>query len=125
MKNLLIKTTLVFFLAFIAFSCGEKESMDMDAMDITMTYAPNPAVKNAPVTFTFDVKQDGAYQAVTMTSCEVLKGGTTKATMTITEKTPGQYTGNYTFTESGSYELHFKYMHENVDTDKDFSITVQ
>lgn len=124
MKNLFIKTAFVFFLAFTAFSCGEKESMDMDAMDITMSYAPNPAVKNAPVTFTFDVKQNGAYQAVTMTSCEVLKGGT-KETMTITEKTPGQYTGNYTFTESGSYELHFKYMHENVDTDKDFSIIVQ
>lgn len=124
MKNLFIKTALVFFLAFTAFSCGEKESMDMDAMDITMTYAPNPAVKNAPVTFTFDVKQNGAYQAVTMTSCEVIKGGTTKI-MTITEKTPGQYTGTYTFTESGSYELHFKYMHENVNTDKDFSIIVQ
>ena len=125
MKNqFLVKTTLLLFVAFVAFSCGEKVPMDMVEMDITMSYEPVPAVKNSPVNFTFEVMQDGIYQAVTMTSCEVIKGATTTE-MTITEKSAGQYTGTYTFTESGTYELHFKYMHEDIDTDKDFSIVVQ
>lgn len=125
-KQFLAKAMLLVVVAISVFSCGKKESMSMGGMDINMNYSPNPAVKNTPIAFTFEVKQDGVYKAVTKTECEVImKSDGMESIMPVTEKQAGQYTGTYSFPEAGTYELHFKYMHENVDTDKDFSIVVQ
>lgn len=123
MKKNVLNALLIFCMAILVVSCDKKE-MEMDGMDVTMSYTPNPALKNTVISFTFDVKKDSMYQAVTMTSCEVIKNGTTLE-MPVTEKIPGQYTGTYTFTEAGTYELHFKYMHDNIDTDQDFTILVK
>ena len=122
--KVLFNALLVSCLAIIVVSCDKKMDMEMSKMDITMNYLPTPAIKDVPIAFTFSVKQDNVFQAVTMTSCEVIKNGVTKV-MSTTEKEAGQYIGTYTFTESGNYELHFKYMHKGVDTDQDFTLVVQ
>lgn len=114
---------LISSIVILTSSCGKKDK-DI-VLDITMNYTPNPAMKNDTVKFTFDVKEKGEYTAVTMTSCEVLKGSM-KMDMPITEKMAGQYNGQKIFTETGTYELHFNYMDKNEKmADKDFSISIQ
>lgn len=126
MKKQFLKTAILFVcIASVFVSCDKKEMDDMNGMDITMSYTPNPALKNTPITFTFDVMQDGKIQAVTNTSCEVIMTGMADKVMTTTEITAGQYGGTYTFTEAGTYSLHFKYMHGMTESDKDFTCVVE
>ena len=122
-KQFLTIVILMCSIVIFTASCGKKEKDVI--LDITMSYTPNPATKDTTVQFTFDVKDKDKYQAVEMTSCEVIKGSM-KMDMPITEKMAGQYTGQKIFTETGTFEIHFNYMDMNEKmTDKDFSITVQ
>lgn len=126
MKKLFLTKLAIFLVSiFMVISCEKKETMDMTGMDITMNYTPTPVIINTPTTITFNVKQDGIFTPVTMTSCEVIMNDGMAEEIVTSEIIPGQYVTTYSFPSSGIYELHFKYMHENVDTDKDFTITVQ
>ena len=126
MKNqFLTKATLLICLTIFAVSCDKKaDTMDMGGMKITMSYSPNPAIKDSSITFNFEVMQDTMYTAVTNTSCEIIMGSSNN-TMAVTEKSMGKYTGTYKYTQTGTYALHFKYMHEMVESDKDFTCIVQ
>ena len=122
----IIKSILVICFALMAFSCGKKDSttMNMDAMSVTMTYLPNPIVKNTIITFTFDVKENGTLTAVLKPSFDVVKG-TSINTVVASAVKDGEYTGTYTFSDAGNYTIHFKYNHENMDASQDFQMTIQ
>ena len=125
MKNQFLATLAILIcVSLCVVSCDKKEAMNMTGMTITMSYSPNPVLKDSTITFNFEVMQDTMLQAVTNTSCEVIKGAS-NSTMAITEVSVGKYTGTCKFTQIGTYALHFKYMHQGMDADQDFSLIVQ
>ncbi len=124
-KQILFNTILLICAVAITASCGKKETpMDMGTMTITLTTTPSPAVKNTPIAFMFMVMDNNMLTTVTSTSAEIIKGADVK-TMDCMEMEMGKYGGTYTFTEAGTYEIHFKYTHEGTASDKDFTLVVQ
>ena len=126
MKKQFLFNAILLICAVVAIaSCGKKDTtMDMGTMTITMTNTPNPAVKNTAITFMFMVMDNNMLTAVTNTSAEIIKGTDTK-TMDCMEMEAGKYTGTYTFTDAGTYAIHFHYTHSGTDADMDFSVVVQ
>lgn len=122
-KQILFLSFLAIVIAFVVASCDKKESHSMD-LDITMSYTPNPALKDSLITFTFQVMQDGMMTAVTNSFCKVIMGSA-QDTIQITEISSGIYSGVHTFMATGTYELHFNFMHSGVASDKDFTCVVQ
>ena len=125
MKKQLLSNTILFMCAVMVMaSCGKKTTTpDMGTMTVTMTNLPAAPVKNTPIVFTFEVMDNGMLTAVTNTTAEIIKGTDTK-TMACAEKSMGLYTGTYTFTDSGTYAIHFHYSHSGMAGDMDFSVVI-
>ena len=128
-----IRVTLVLLMAFSAFlllACGDTTTNpdDHGVLEVTMENTPNPATVNTEITFTFEVEEGGEHTAVTMFSCEVEKAGTgnhEEMALTAAPNEVGHYVGTRTFTEAGTYELHFNFMHDNEMEERAFEVEVQ
>lgn len=129
MKNfifLLIGIISIIFLSLIISSCGKKNPVEAHNVTVTMTYTPNPAVVNASISFTFQVKDSDVPTNMSSYTCTLQKGATgSPFTMALTQGGTGTYTGQATFTEAGTYSITLKFNHEGVDETKELSITVQ
>jgi len=119
--------TIVLTLSLII-SCSDKSTEPEHEAEVTLTISPNPATVNTEITLTFEVEEDGEHTAVTMFSCEIEKVGVvghTGMTLMADMGEIGHYSGNYTFTETGSYEAHFEFMHDEEMHERHFDIVVQ
>lgn len=115
-------------LLLVACSDSVTNPDDHGALEVTMQYTPNPATVNTEITFTFEVEEGGEHTAVTNFSCEVEKAGTGNhqdMALTADPDEVGHYIGKRTFSEAGTYELHFKFMHDNEMEEREFEIDVQ
>lgn len=121
-----IVTVIILFLAYTSTSCGKKETEDMHETTVTMSYSPNPALKDSLITITFLVKDEDVPTNVTNYSCSYkLSTATSSTPLTITQGATGTYSGTCTFTAAGMYNLSMMYMHGSDNMTKDFSLTVQ
>ncbi|MCH8012672.1 MAG: FixH family protein [Candidatus Marinimicrobia bacterium] len=122
-------TTMLIALALLVVGCGEKSTdSDEHAIEVTMTYTPTSATVNTPINFLFEVEDEGEHLGGLSPHVEIEKeGATDHVEMTVSEDTddPGHYRGTHTFTEAGSYDIHFEFMHDGDDVDEEFQITVQ
>ena len=109
-----------FSISLFLSSCGKKT--EEHNLEITMTSAPTPALKDSLITFTFTVKDMDVLTSVMDYSCEVNSSATV---MTMTESSTGVYTGTQTFSTTGNHNLLFKYMHDDDSGSKPFTITIQ
>ena len=133
-KNLLFVGILTYLMLVVSISC-EKKTDEMDTLiDIEMSYSPNPAVVDSVITFTFEAVEAEAEHGhggeeehhfeLSMVTCEV-HGGTLEEEIVLTHhEAEGHYEGEWTFTEAGTYELHFGYMYESEMFEKEFSLQV-
>ena len=120
-----IITVIVLFLGSTSITCTKKKD-SMAVSTVTMTYLPNPALKDTLITVSFLVKSDDMPMNVTNYSCSYkLSTGTSSNPMTLTQGTTGSYTGTCTFNAAGMYNVSMMYMHGMDNMTKDFSITVQ
>ena len=123
--QILSKTIFLICLVAVMASCGKKSTTAPDTtMTITMANVPSAPTKNTPVAFTFTVKEGGMLMDVTSNTVEIVKGTDTK-TMACMKASTGIYTGTYTFTDSGTYAIHFHYVMSGMDGDMDFNVVVQ
>lgn len=112
------------FSSILMTSCDKKVVDTMGSASVTMTYSPNPATVNTPITFNFSVMESMMAMDVTDFSCGLMQGSTNN-TMTITRTGTGMYMGTYTFTKSDSCKITFNYMHDNGMMMQDWKIFVK
>lgn len=132
-KNLLFVGLLAYLVLIVSTSCEKKTDETNSLIDIEMSYSPNPAVVDSVITLTFEAVEAGAahddsgddhHFELSMVSCEV-HGGTSEEEITLTHhEAEGHYEGEWTFTEVGTYELHFGYMYENEMFEKEFEVMI-
>lgn len=101
--------------------CGDKNPAghEDEVYDISYTYTPTPAVKDAAITFTFKVEHDADHiGGLTGTAVEFEMPGMAPEEIDLTEDSadPGHYEGTITFTMVGEYEVHFHYLHDGEET---------
>ncbi len=123
-KQYLVIAIMVAVVTILTVSCDKKKDTTM-TMDVTMTYTPNPAIKDSTITFEFKTTSSGMMMDVMNPMCEVMMGSSTMPGMAITSTGTGTYKGTYKFTSAGTYAMHFGYMMDNVSSDKDFNCVVQ
>lgn len=128
-RSTFVFTTILIALALLVVSCSDKSTdSDEHAIEVTMTYTPTSAIVNTPINFLFEVEDEGEHLCCLSPHVEIEKeGATDHVEMTVSEDTEetGHYRGTYTFTEAGSYHVHFEFMHDGDDEDEEFQITVQ
>lgn len=125
-KRIFKITTLMVSVVLLTFfySCDKKTTEPEEhELEITLKYTPNPATVGTPITFIFEVEENGEHKAVTMYSCEVHMEGS-EFEMELEEEEAGHYKGVHTFTEAGTYEMHFEYMHDDKMDGKEFEVTI-
>ncbi|MCH7612597.1 MAG: FixH family protein [Candidatus Marinimicrobia bacterium] len=117
--------------ALLVTGCGDKNSTENDhhTIEVTMTYIPNPATVNTAISFLFKVEDDDEHMSGLTPHVEIIKEGATgHVEMETSEDTDeaGHYRGTHTFTETGTYDIHFEFMLDDGDEmDEEFSLTVQ
>ncbi len=131
--------SLTFFLTVLIVSCDKKTAEpEHVAIDIEMSYTPNPAVAGTVITITFEpVVAGGAHNdghddasdehlTISMVTCEIgSHDGGSHSDMALTKDDLGNhYEGTRTFDEAGHYEIHFNYMHDDEMLEKAFEIEV-
>ena len=122
---ILVTTSLALFIA-----CDEKSTEpehDENELVVTMEHTPDPATSNTEIMFIFEVEDHGEHVDVTEYSCEIeLEGSGNHLPMTLTPEAgeTGHYVGNFTFTEAGTYEIHFEFMHEEEINEEKFNVQV-
>lgn len=120
-----IITVIILFLGFTSISCMKKKD-EMHETTVTMTYSPNPALKDSLITISFLIKDADMPMNVTNYSCSYkMSTATSSVPLTLMQGSTGMYTGTCTFTAAGMYNLSMMYMHGSDNMSKDFSITVQ
>ena len=132
MKNTIYITisclAVILFASFIN-SCDKKSSTvdPMNQATVSLTYAPNPIVKNTPVTFTFTVMDGMAMMTdVTDYTCSAKTMISNKiSNITLTHKDMGIYSGTCTFIDSDSVMLSFGCMYSGSMMNKDFMCNVK
>ena len=126
MSTLGIITVITLFLAFTSSSCGKKETEDIHDLSVTMSYLPNPALKDSLITLTFLVKDGHSATNVTNYTCSSkLSTSTTSNPITLTQGTTGTYSGTCTFSSVGMYTISMGYMHGDENMSHSFSVNVQ
>ncbi|MBI5538633.1 MAG: hypothetical protein HY951_01130 [Bacteroidia bacterium] len=120
-----IVTVVILFLAYSSMSCSKKKE-EMHETAVTMTYSPNPALKDSLITVTFLVKDSDMPTNVTNYTCSYkLSTATNSTPLTLTQGATGTYSGTCTFNSVGMYNLSMMYMHGSDNMSKDFTLTVQ
>ena len=103
-------------------SC-EEGSTDPDhghMAEIDFSYSPTPAVTGIEISLLFEAEEDGVHASLAGAACEIHSLGE----VTLTEGETGHYHGAHTFTQAGTYDVHFSYSHEGMTMEEQFSITV-
>lgn len=130
--------SLTLFLAVLIVSCDKKTAEpEHVAIDIEMSYTPNPATAGTVITITFepvvegdghdDGHDEGAEELnLSMVTCEVGShdGGSHSEMNLAKDDHENHYEGTWTFDEAGHYEIHFNYMHDDEMLEKAFEIEV-
>ncbi len=107
-------------------SCGKKATEpDTMASTVTMTYTPNPATVNTPITFNFSVMENMAAVDVTEVTTGMMQGMTNMEGMMMSKTGTGMYMGEYTFTKSDSCKITFNYNHHGELMKQEFTIFVK
>ena len=88
--------------------------------EIHFSFTPSPAVTGAEITLLFEVEVGGVHTSITNAACEIHNSNE----VSLTEGEPGHYTGVHTFSQSGTYEIHFSYFHEGMTMEEEFSMAV-
>ena len=103
-------------------SCSENATAhdDHHMVQIDFSYTPTSAVVNIPITLLFEVESEGEHVGVENPACEIH----TLGNVTLTEGETGHYSGVHTFTQAGTYEVHFSYTLDGMVMEDEFSITV-
>jgi len=123
---------------FISTSCEMKTDEHVEAIDIEFSYSPDPALVDSVIHFEFepvlaasgddhhDGTDDDTHIEISMVTCEVEMAGHGEHQEMMIEKEDGHdhYESERTFTEAGTYELHFGYMYAGEMHEKEFSLEV-
>lgn len=128
--NLVALSFAVIFAGLLVVSCGEATEPEdhHHELEVTLSYTPSPATVNTEIAFTFEVEEEGEHVSVSGVSCEIGKMGSEshqEMTVSADPDEEGHYTGTWTFSEAGTYELHFHFMHDNEMEEREFQIEVQ
>lgn len=119
----LLIVTALFSVIFLA--CDDKK--DDHVVEVTLQLTPDPPTVNTPITFLFEVEENGEHVDVTMFECEIEKAGSGNHQMMGLQAMGGEmghYTGTWTFTETGNHEAHFSFMHDGEMEERTFDFTV-
>ena len=111
----------------VTVACDKKTDEHHDEIDIEMSYTPNPALVNTEIHIEFEpVSTTGDHVELSMVTCEIhMEGGVDEHELTLVkEATHTHYEGDWTFTASGTHELHFGYMHDDAMIEKEFTIVI-
>jgi hypothetical protein len=135
----IIQIAFVLTIAMLASTaCEKKTDEHVDEIEIEFSYSPDPALVDNVIHIKFEPvlaashdphskKSEGdGHIEISMVTCEIgTAGGSTHQNMML-EKEDGHdhYEGEWTFTESGSYELHFGYMYAGDMHEKEFTLEV-
>lgn len=121
-----IITVIILFLGYTSISCGKKKEMDMHNITVSMSYTPNPALKDSLITISFLVKDEDVPTNVTDYTCTTKHSSATTTTpVTLTQGATGTYTGQCAFSTLGDYNVTMSCMHSGENVTNQYSITVQ
>jgi hypothetical protein len=115
----------------LSVSCDKKATQPEEhghELEVTLNTTPDPATVNTQIDFLFEVEENGEHVDVTMYSCEIEKEGSgnhMEMEMHASDHDAGHYEGSWTFTEAGTYEVHFGFMHDEEMQEKQFTVDVQ
>ena len=103
-------------------SCEESSTNPDDGhmAEIAFSYSPTPAVTGVEITLLFEAEEHGTHVSVGDPACEIHSLGE----VSLTEGETGHYQGAHTFTQAGTYDVHFSFMQEGMMMEEEFSITV-
>jgi hypothetical protein len=134
MENNNIKLIFILILSIsivVLISCDKKATTPEELgheTEVTLAISPDPATVNTLINFLFEVEEGGEHVDVTMFTCEIEKEGSgnhMEMELHPSDHDAGHYEGSWTFTEMGTYEVHFGFMHDEEMHEEPFTVTVQ
>lgn len=107
-------------LAALVVSCEDSSMGHGHMLHVEFSYTPTHTVVNTPISLLFEVEEDGNHASVDTPACEIHSVGE----VTMTEVETGHYSGSHTFTQAGTYDVHFSFSFEGAAHEEKFTITV-